>query len=209
MAKFCGNCGSQMDDNAVVCGYCGAPLGGNPAGNGNPFTGGFRIDDPEKKEKIKKYSILGGSALAAIVVIVIVIVSIVNNTGYKGAVKDVMKAYTDDNPEKLVELSCDFLKEDGDEVLRSTYKDILAYDIDDFERRFNGDYKISYDVDYSDLSDRQKEELLGEDDANEVEDVIKAYVKITARKGTKNTKKSRVVYVAKENGKWKLYRITG
>lgn len=25
MSKFCGNCGSQLDDSVKVCGYCGTP----------------------------------------------------------------------------------------------------------------------------------------------------------------------------------------
>ena len=31
MAKFCGNCGAQMDDNLMFCGNCGARAGGQPA----------------------------------------------------------------------------------------------------------------------------------------------------------------------------------
>ena len=28
MAKFCGNCGTQLEDNAKICGKCGTPLDG-------------------------------------------------------------------------------------------------------------------------------------------------------------------------------------
>ena len=28
MAKYCGNCGTQLEDSAKVCGQCGTPLDG-------------------------------------------------------------------------------------------------------------------------------------------------------------------------------------
>lgn len=31
MAKFCGNCGAQLDDDDKVCGQCGTPVTGMPA----------------------------------------------------------------------------------------------------------------------------------------------------------------------------------
>lgn len=46
MAKFCGNCGAQLDDGDKVCGQCGTPVNGN-AGT----VPGLKVVDPEKKKK--------------------------------------------------------------------------------------------------------------------------------------------------------------
>ena len=47
MAKFCGNCGAQLDDGDKVCGQCGTPVNGN-AGT----VPGLKVVDPEKKKVI-------------------------------------------------------------------------------------------------------------------------------------------------------------
>ena len=49
MAKFCGNCGAQLDDGDKVCGQCGTPVNGN-AGT----VPGLKVVDPEKKKKMAK-----------------------------------------------------------------------------------------------------------------------------------------------------------
>lgn len=49
MAKFCGNCGAQLDDDDKVCGQCGTPVNGN-AGT----VPGLKVVDPEKKKKMAK-----------------------------------------------------------------------------------------------------------------------------------------------------------
>ena len=38
MAKFCGNCGAKLDDNARVCGHCGTPVGGAPTNMSGAVT---------------------------------------------------------------------------------------------------------------------------------------------------------------------------
>lgn len=48
MARFCGNCGAQIDENAKVCGQCGTPI------EGSTKTPPVKIIDPEKKKKNKK-----------------------------------------------------------------------------------------------------------------------------------------------------------
>ena len=46
MAKFCGNCGTQLEDNAKICGKCGTPLDGASAN-----IPGLKVTDPEKQNK--------------------------------------------------------------------------------------------------------------------------------------------------------------
>ena len=36
--KFCGNCGKQIDDNAIFCPYCGTRTNGDRTVGGNPYA---------------------------------------------------------------------------------------------------------------------------------------------------------------------------
>ena len=47
MAKFCGNCGAQLDDGDKVCGQCGTPVNGNTG-----TVPSLKVVDPEKKKVI-------------------------------------------------------------------------------------------------------------------------------------------------------------
>ena len=51
MAKFCGNCGTQLEDNAKICGQCGTPLDG-----ASSKILDLKLVDPEKQKKLKKMS---------------------------------------------------------------------------------------------------------------------------------------------------------
>lgn len=46
MAKFCGNCGTQLEDNAKICGQCGTPLDGTSS-----KILDLKVVDPEKYEE--------------------------------------------------------------------------------------------------------------------------------------------------------------
>ena len=47
MAKYCGNCGAQLEDNAKVCGNCGTLLD-------NTKVEGLNYTDPARKKKMGK-----------------------------------------------------------------------------------------------------------------------------------------------------------
>ena len=76
MAKFCGNCGTQLDDCAKVCGNCGTPLGGAPVSIRKT-----RVVDPEKKKemqkKVKKITVLC-FVLALLVVIAVIAFNVIS-----------------------------------------------------------------------------------------------------------------------------------
>lgn len=88
MAKFCGNCGTQLEDNAKICGQCGTPLDGTSSN-----IPGLKVVDPEKKEKMKK---VGKRivALVALVIVAVIAFNVVSQfTGYNGLLRKVMAAY--------------------------------------------------------------------------------------------------------------------
>lgn len=49
MAKFCGNCGARLEDDAKICGKCGTPVEGVTTS-----IPGLKVTDPEKQKKVKK-----------------------------------------------------------------------------------------------------------------------------------------------------------
>ena len=49
MAKFCGNCGARLEDDAKICGTCGTSVEGVTTS-----IPGLKVTDPEKQKKVKK-----------------------------------------------------------------------------------------------------------------------------------------------------------
>lgn len=49
MAKFCGNCGARLEDDAKICGKCGTSVEGVTTS-----IPGLKVTDPEKQKKVKK-----------------------------------------------------------------------------------------------------------------------------------------------------------
>lgn len=234
MAKFCGNCGAQMDDNAVVCGSCGASLGGEEKAGSAELVQKFKIDDPEKKNKIKKIAVIGAAAIAVIVVISVLVSVIVNNTGYRGCLKKTMKAFESSESNVLDDLTSGIIIEldaeneknykeyYGDEYAEEHTSDFKKHYIEsevesakeEFENKCGHKYKVSYKVDeYFELEGKKlknfaKELGDGEEDAlDSAEKIQVAEVTVTAKKD-KKTKKCKVqVVMSKEDGKWKVLSI--
>ncbi len=65
MAKFCGNCGAQMEDSAKVCGYCGTPFENAVVA---PSTGVVVAGGVSKQ---------GSGKLSKIVILLVIIVAVV------------------------------------------------------------------------------------------------------------------------------------
>lgn len=105
MAKFCGYCGAQMEDFAVVCGNCGAPLEAAPAPGmaGAPY---MQYVDPAKRAQTKKIITIAAAGAAAAVVMIVAIALLVNFTGWKGATNKIMKAYLKEDADTISAMTC-------------------------------------------------------------------------------------------------------
>ena len=100
MSKFCGNCGAQMDDSAVICGNCGCSM----ANNQPTFTPSN--PEQEKAKKCKRKKIIGiCSSVLAIVLIVIICFTYLGGRSEKTVVETYIKSGVE-NPDaaSLVEL---------------------------------------------------------------------------------------------------------
>lgn len=214
MAKFCGNCGAQMEDNAVVCGYCGVGMENSSVGGAKQF----KVKDPEKKKKIKKYITIGASVVAAIIVISILGSIISNFTGYKGCLRKTMKAFEKSDMSafsKIVTSSMDELDEDeSDYWMEEAIEWRVNATHDTFEDKVGHNYKVSYEVDeYFALEGRKFDNLIDEIeyyddiDASIIDKIEIAEITVTAKKGKKSSDIQIQVVMSKENGSWKLLGI--
>lgn len=215
MAKFCGNCGAELPEGARVCGQCGTPVDG--AGGGN--VPGVKIVDPQQAEKQKKLFKKILCAVVAVFVLIAAIRIVPNFIGYKGAVRKVMKAYVKYDIDSMVDMSSDVyyysLGELGSDAAQYYFEDAVGQTMDDFEDDVGPNYKITYEIEETYLmSQRQLDQLMTQlessysgFDADLIEKIAAAQIKVTATEGKKSSSKEITVSVSKENGKWRLLLI--
>lgn len=208
MARYCGNCGAQVDDDARVCGQCGTPIDGT---TGN--VSGLKVVDPEKKKKMMK-KMKGGIVLAMVVVVAIVVVKITSGfTGTNGLVRKVMAAYEKYDIDTIISLSSDvYYYNDYEDYVDEYFEYAVGNNIDSFESSVGHNYKMSYEVEeIYDLSQRKQDETLKnieymypDFDIDIISKVAVANVKVTAKQGSKSVSKTVKITMSKEENSWKL-----
>ena len=205
MARFCGNCGAQLDDDAKVCGQCGTPIDGNALG--------LKIVDPEKKKKMMK-KVKGVIALAIVVVIAVLVVKIISGfTGTNGLVRKIMVAYEKYDIDTIVSLSSDmYYYNDYEDYVDEYFEYAVGSNIDSFESSVGHSYKMSYEVDeIYDLSQRKQDEMLKsieyaypDFDVDIISKIAVADVTVTAKQGSKSVSRTVKITMSKEGNTWKL-----
>lgn len=191
--KFCGQCGTSMEDSVKFCPACGEPQKEN--------------DDPvaavkntvlKNRKKLKKYAVI---AVAAIVVI-FVLVNLFT-PGYKKAVKKYFNAYEDKNFSKMFDLYPDFLTETID-------KDVMREIQSELKSELSG-IKLSYKIIDTDRMDDDEIENIEErfehyyDEDVNIKKAYQVTVKLTAKmNGESETVKMSVVAM-KIGFKWYIY----
>lgn len=205
MARFCGNCGAQLDDDAKVCGQCGTPIDGNPV-----KAVGLKTANPEKKKKQKKMIALGILVVAAIVGVKIAL----GFVGTNGLVRKVVAAYKDYNIDALIDISSNVYDYDQRE---KTYADeyfeyAVGQTIDKFESSVGHNYKLSYTVDEIYTMSQRKMDVLLQDieqaypefDVDMISEISVADVKLTAKQGSKTASRNVTITMSKEGKAWRL-----
>lgn len=207
MAKFCGNCGTQLDDNARVCGQCGTPVDGKQA-----KISGVKIVNLEKKKKIKK-RIKRVFFLLLVVFITVVGIKVISNfTGKKGLVRSAMRAYKDYDIDTLVGLSSEMYYYGDENYVDEYFERSVGNGIDSFEASVGHSYKMSYEIqEMYDLSKRKQDELLKQIeylypnfDVDIIEKVSVADIEVTAKQGSKSIKRDVKIIMSKEEKVWKV-----
>lgn len=208
MAKFCGNCGSQMDDADKVCGQCGTPFAGATVSDATPVA--------KEKGNNKVVKLIIG-VIVAIVAIVVIANIAGNYTGYKGTLNKMVKALQNNDTATLESMASSISEETyggwyGDDVY-DYYDAVISDTLDKYEDAVGPIKKISYEItDATELSDRRMNELkdnlekLYNMDTSGIKKVVQVDLKIKV-KGSKKSSTYHVdnLYMIKENSGWKVF----
>lgn len=213
MAKYCGNCGAQMENSDRVCGNCGTPFGTAVK------TYNVSIVDPEKKKaaqkKVKKIVKLCVGTAALILVAVIAINLITAFAGYNGLVRKVMVAYENYDIDALVDMSSDVYYYSSEDYAERYFENAVGYALDAFESSVGHSYKLSYEViETYKLSNRNFQSMLDDIawsyenfDHSVIEEIVVAKVNVTATQGKRSVDREIEITMTKENGNWKVLYI--
>lgn len=213
MSKFCGNCGTQLDDSAKICGNCGTPLDTNRASNSS--IPGVNYGDPEKKAKMTKNIKMYGGIAALILVVIIAIKLISGSVGYKGTVRKFMKAYEDYDIDTIVSMSSDIFSYMGmDDYAEYFFKATISSDLEAFEDKVGRKYDLSYEiVDSYELEGYRLDDLMEElesyddFDPDDLSEIMMVELLITAEDDGKSMEREMALTLTKEDGDWKIFGI--
>lgn len=210
MAKFCGNCGTQLEDNAKICGQCGTPLDG-----ASTKIPGLKVVDPEKQKKLKK---MGKRivVLVALVIVAVIAFNVVSQfTGYNGLLRKVMAAYEKYDIDTLISLSSDMYFYGDEDWVENYFKYNVGGDLDSFESAVGHRYKLSYEVNeiYT-VSNRKLDDMLdqieysyADFDIGMIEKIVIADLTVIAKQGNKSISREMDIVMSRENGTWRLLYI--
>lgn len=211
MAKFCGNCGAQMYDNARVCGYCGTPL--NEENNMEYGEGQLDSEKVDCVKKGKNSKLIRRIAIVVAAVLLVLTVSgaVLLFTSYHGAVARLMNAYKSKNEAEMIDMSCSFMQNTFTIAqIGEEYESMLKDDFQRFDYNLPPGYSIKYEiVDSFELSEPLVKELLedflhyGENEYS-ITAVMCVKIKIYAKEGDSTFTAQKTVYLGKERGIWKL-----
>lgn len=210
MAKFCGNCGTQLEDNAKICGQCGTPLDG--ASTNIP---GLKVVDPEKQKKLKKMAKRIVALVALVTVAVIAFNIVAQYTGANGLLRKVMTAYKKYDIDTLISLSSDIYFYGEEDWVEYYFEYNVGDDLDSFESSVGHSYKLTYEVNeiYT-VSDRKLDDMLdqieysyADFDIGMIEKIVIADLTVTAKQGNKSVSRDMNIVMSKENGSWRLLYI--
>lgn len=209
MARFCGNCGAQIDENAKVCGQCGTPV------EDSTKTPPVKIIDPEKKKKNKKiFKIV--IALALVVAASIAVINVASHfTGYNGLLRKVMAAYEEYDIDTLASLSSDIYYYGEDDYVESYFENSIGSVLDSFESSVGHSYQFFYEVNETYImSERKAKEALDgieyaypDFDVSIIEKMVVSDITVIAKQGNESIEKELNITMSKENGTWKLLYI--
>ena len=210
MAKFCGNCGARLEDDAKICGKCGTPVEGVTTS-----IPGLKVTDPEKQKKVKKTFKLVAGLMVLLIVAGIAFNVVSQYTGYNGLLRKVMAAYEKYDIDTLISLSSNMYYYGDEDSVEYYFESKVGENLDSFEASVGHNYKLSYKVNetYA-MSERKENDLLDDIenaymdfDISKIKKVVVADLTLTAKQGNKSTNRDMNIVMTKENDSWRLLYI--
>ena len=210
MAKFCGNCGARLEDDAKICGKGGTSVEGVTTS-----IPGLKVTDPEKQKKVKKTFKLVAGLMVLLIVAGIAFNVVSQYTGYNGLLRKVMAAYEKYDIDTLISLSSNMYYYGDEDSVEYYFESKVGENLDSFEASVGHNYKLSYKVNetYA-MSERKENDLLDDIenaymdfDISKIKKVVVADLTLTAKQGNKSTNRDMNIVMTKENGSWRLLYI--
>lgn len=218
MSKYCGKCGTMLDDDAIVCGNCGENMPDDTSVGNNNFN------SYTKKKSVNKIIII------SIVVIALIggLITFISLTFFGGrSYEEVIKTYISASienpdayelmtliPDEVFEESIkdsDISRREGIEKIQESLEDTKEY-FDDY-----GEWSITYEIVDVDASSKSEINILSDDCEDlfgfTVSDkkTISLELSINREKdGEKDTETlNNEIAVIKVNGDWYLWESAG
>lgn len=213
MSKFCGNCGATLDDAAVVCGYCGAPLAATPNNNKPNKINSAGFTSVLKEITSNKIFKIAVPAVIGIVVIIITISIISSFTGYKGAIKDFVKAYEDMDVDTMIEMSSDLATkgqdDDAVEDLEEKLNDHFDHIDEELKTTPEIDYEILTDDKLKDSQLNKYKDMFDDLDlsSSDINQARKVKIRFTYKYDERTKTRTSTFIMFKEGGDWKFYNV--
>lgn len=144
--KFCGKCGTQLEDDAVFCGKCGTPCANEQASKQNTVNNSQTANNPANKlnnmvkgTDMKKLIIGAALAVVAIFVAIFFFRSVIGSGAItaKGAVKDYFKAQEKQSASKLISATMSSRMYKVADVKKSELKE-------EYKENFEDEDKVSF-----------------------------------------------------------------
>ncbi len=222
MSKFCGNCGTELQDDAVVCSNCGVNIAPQqpeaaasaPASDATP--GEVAVAAIKDKSlvfinKMKSDKKFMGIVLGSIagVILVIVLLCVLMGGGYKSAIENYFDAMQGDYDAYVACMPEDVFDDYLD------YKDMSKKELkEEMEDSSDGDLKVSYDIldtdeldedDLDDIKDYLKENL--DISKKDVTEAIEVELEVTLKYDGEKMSNETDVVVVKIDGDWYVYEV--
>ncbi len=237
MSKICNNCGSEMADAAVVCVTCGAAFKKPPKQKKNIKISDISIIKkltPEKFKLFKKIGIIAGSVLAGALVIITVVSIILNNTGTKAIVKDIMNSIEEGDATVITRLYSEqygeFLEKttgggvkDIEEITEDRLDTLIDHLEDETDSGFSVDYEIKDEKDTSerkvksfnesfektveDFNKYTDEENMIAFDKDAITEIKNISIKATATEDGEKERFKVYISLVKEKGVWRIWEV--
>ena len=184
MSKFCGNCGTKHDDDAVKCMNCGTPFTNmqqliQQQSQDQPQ---FEAQPPQDQHQnsqiqsvlpvyqaipikipanVKKMIVPGAIGAAALILIIVLVSVLTSMTGHNALVNKFEKAYTDYDYEKVADMYSEttlYSYDNDKEAVGSLVAEKMERNLSYFDSRIGHDYKIKFEiVDDYEMADSQFE----------------------------------------------------
>lgn len=211
MAKFCANCGANMEENDIVCGQCGTPATDKDSNLNSQSNTNVSNNDKVASKLIVKVAI----GVVAMFIVVNLLGLIIGSFGYKSVLNKMVKAIKNDDVSTLISISSEVGQSIyGENEYEEMIENFIEAKLDYYEEEVDGRVKkITYEIkDQSELTSRKLEKIkdniseIYDEDASNISKVMIVDLKLTI-KGSKEKTKDKIdnLVLLKEGGKWRIY----